>query len=163
MNKKFGLLFILSLIILFFINTVVYSSELPEKWQNCGTDMACAKKISGFEFPLNIKKYKIKAADNFVEILMPFDKFRTVELRKTQGSPFADISSCKKDFFVKDEINLSNDEVLFTQGEGKKIYTVNFWYDGYDYSVYCKKGLTKNEVIKIYEIIKSSVNKTGKK
>lgn len=158
MNRKTAAFLISAGLMLFFGNKSVFASELPDKWTDCGTDMSCAKKIAGFDFPLNIKKHKIKATDNFIEILMPLNKLRTAELRKTKGTPFADISSCDKDYYLKSELELTKDEVLFTQGNDKRIYVVNFWLNGYDYSIYCKRGMTSADVISVYELIKNSAD-----
>ena len=74
MKKLFYAAFIFTGL-LFAIQTV---SALPNPWVECKDNIYCGAKKAGFNFPVNVKKYNVRAMKGMMEISFPLSIRRNV-------------------------------------------------------------------------------------
>lgn len=152
--NKIKNIFIILTIVLFTAacNDETVLKDMTDTWQNCNSDMAKAARIAGFELPLDVQNYKVRASKNFLEVKFNYEG-KDITVRKTENTDFADISGDYSDYPVKGEIVINKDVTIWTLGDGEKIYTANFSDFDYDYSINDKKGMSEKEVKAIYQLI----------
>ena len=85
-------LFISTLLILFVSSTVfaeAFNTKqeeilwIPNPWVECNDNFSCGIKTAGFNFPLSLSNYTIRATKGIFEISYPLDDSRTVTVRKS--------------------------------------------------------------------------------
>lgn len=157
--KKFIFLF-LGLNLLFVTGCTQETANvvgLPNPWTDCSTDLSCAAKIAGFSFPLDLKDVKVQASKNMIDVRYPLDKSREVIVRKTtEEFNNGDISGDYNVYPIKDTITLDNGVVFNVRRDEKLIYVAYFGAEAGYYSISCDKGMTKNDIQKIYDLIASA-------
>jgi len=165
--KKSVLFFIL---IIFSICCSVKSEAMVNPWTNCGDDIGLAHNIAGFNFPLRVKNYNVMAMKNMIEIRFPINKIfkKEVIVRKSStliGKPneygYGDISGVYDKFPVNKDIVAKNGVPYTIRADKRKIYVVNFAAESGYYSVYCKKGLNKGDLKRLYKIIEEAEAQRG--
>ena len=72
------------LIILFLLFGVHNVSAIPNPWVECGDDISCGASRAGFNFPLRVKNYSVRAMTDMMELTFPLDKKRQVTVRKSE-------------------------------------------------------------------------------
>ena len=152
--------------IILFICFIILSSKtnaIPNPWVDCKDDINCGAKISGFNFPIKVNDYNIRATKDIMEITFPIDKKRTVTARKSQTcgeksdfNDICDISGVYEIFPVDKDIKLRNRVKVNVRGEKHKFYVVNFVAETGYYSFYCKQGLTKNDIKYLYKLLEEA-------
>lgn len=100
-------------------------AQMPNPWQDCNDNLEQAAKIAGFNFPLVLSNFTVRAMKNMVEITYPLDEVRYVTVRKSQ-----------------EEIN-----------GGDKIYVMYFGAESGYFSARCEQGMSYKEVEGIYKVI----------
>ena len=151
MKKKFFYIFVAGT--LFFVtNLYNETNAVPNPWINCQYDISCAAKKAGFNFPLRVKDYSVRAMKDMIEITYPFDKKRTVTVRKTTAYG-GDTSGVYKNYPVNKTITLKDSIMFNVRGDKKKYYVVNFSAETGYYSIYCEKGLSIGDINSLYELI----------
>lgn len=131
---------------------------LANPWTDCLQDMNCAKKIAGFNFPLKLSNYTIRAMQDMIEITYPLDETRYVTIRKSQKySGNGDTSGDYNNYPVSKKIFI-NDVPFYIRGDNDidKIYVMNFSASKGYYSARCENGMTVDEIKGIYEIIRKA-------
>lgn len=135
-------------------------SAMPNPWINCNDDMSCASAKAGFNFPLRVKNYSVRAMEDMIEITFPLDKKRNVTVRKSQvyygntdENGIGDTSGVYINYPVNKTISLKNGVMFNVRGEKNTFYVANFAAENGYYSIYCKQGLNLNDINKLYEII----------
>ncbi len=139
-----------------------HSINTPNPWTNCNQDLSCAAKIAGFKFPIKITDIQISAMKGMIEINYPLDKSRTVTIRKTTEENYNkfDISGDYNNYPIRDSLKLDNGVELTVRRDNKLIYVAYLGAEAGFYSINCPKGLTKQEIQNIYDIIaKAESNK----
>ena len=129
---------------------------MANPWTDCGTNLNQAAEIAGFTFPLKLSNYNVRAMKGMIEINYPLDEFRTFCIRKTATDELSnngDISGVYNEYPVNKEITLQNSVPIKIRATEDKIYVMNMAASNGYYSVYCKEGMSLQEIEKIYSII----------
>ena len=82
--KKIFFVIILSIFAIFLVNFNQNLSAMQNPWIDCNDDISCAAAKAGFNFPLRVQNYTVRAMNDMIEITFPLDKKRTVTVRKSQ-------------------------------------------------------------------------------
>ena len=72
--KKTFFVTLLVISAIFSVNFNYKSFAIPNPWIDCGDDISCGAKKAGFNLPLNIKNYSVRAMKDVLEINFPLDK-----------------------------------------------------------------------------------------
>ena len=70
--------------IMLYLGQDVYA--MPNPWIDCNDDIYCASQKAGYNFPLRVQNYSVRAMKDMIEIIFPLDKKRTVTVRKSQAA-----------------------------------------------------------------------------
>lgn len=147
--------------IIFSIGSIcLTSSAMPNPWVNCGDDISCGAKKAGFNFPLRVQNYSVRAMDDMIEIKFPLDKKREVTVRKStsyQGNDenggIGDISGVYVDYPIMRTVTLNNGVIFNVRGDKKRYYVASFAAESGYYSLYCPKGFNQDDIEYLYAII----------
>lgn len=130
---------------------------MPNPWTECNTDFKCGTKNAGFNFPLSLSNYKIRAMKGMFEISYPLDEFRTVTVRKGFDESNNGDNSGDYNKYPDNKIyTLENGVDINIRGDKNKIYVMYFMAESGVYSAKCEQGMTKREVEGIYNVIKEA-------
>lgn len=135
--------------------------QIANPWVDCERDYNYAKQTAGFEFPLKLDNYKIRAMKDMIEVIYKIDNDRTVVIRKSTISNDGDISGVYNTYPINKETKLSNGVVFNTRGDENKIYVANMSASSGHYSIYCEKGLTLEELEKLYKVLAEAETEKG--
>ncbi len=135
-------------------------SAISNPWIDCQDDIYCAAEKAGFNFPLRIKNYSVRAMKDMIEITYPFDKKRTVTIRKSQlfegkadENGIKDISGDYNNYPVNKTIWINNAVPFKVRGDKNKFYVANFAADSGYYSFMCERGLKIKHIKSLYELL----------
>ena len=149
------------LVILFAASLKVFA--MPNPWIECGDDISCGAKQAGFNFPLRIENYSVRAMNGMMEISFPLDKKRMVIARKAQvfdgpvlPNGIVDISGDYNKYKINKTTYLKNGIAFWTRGEKRKFYVAAFAAESAYYSFYCKKGLKKKDLEYFYKLLEEA-------
>lgn len=158
-TKSKTLFFILSLLVFSFYKT----SALPNPWIECGDDISCGADKAGFNFPLNVKNYSVRAMKDMLEITFPYNKWRMTTIRKSElyegkadENGIKDISGDYNNYPVNKSIRLKNGVIFNVRGQKNKFYVANFAAETGYYSITCKKGLKNKDINHFYNLLKEA-------
>ena len=136
---------------------------MPTRWVDCGDDISCGAKQAGFNFPLRIDNYSVRAMKGMIEISFPLNKKQTVIARKAQtfdgpilDNGIIDISGDYNKYNVNKTTYLKNGISFWTRGEKRKFYVAAFAAESGFYSFYCKKGLTIKDLERFYKMLEEA-------
>lgn len=159
-------LFISTLLILFVSSTVfaeTFNTKqeeilwIPNPWVECNDNFSCGIKTAGFNFPLSLSNYTIRATKGIFEISYPLDDSRTVTVRKSFDEANNGDNSGDYTKYSKNKVlSLKNGVKINTRGNWHKIYIMYFMAESGVYSARCEKGMTKKEVEGIYNVIREA-------
>lgn len=130
---------------------------MPNPWTECNTDFKCGTKNAGFNFPLSLSNYKIRAMKGMFEISYPLDEFRTVTVRKGFDESNNGDNSGDYNKYPDNKIyTLENGVDINIRSDKNKIYVMYFMAESGVYSARCEQGMTKREVEGIYNVIREA-------
>lgn len=130
---------------------------MQNPWTECNTDFKCGTKNAGFNFPLSLSNYKIRAMKGMFEISYPLDEFRTVTVRKGFDESNNGDNSGDYNKYPDNKIyTLENGVDINIRGDKNKIYVMYFMAESGVYSARCEQGMTKREVEGIYNVIREA-------
>ena len=154
MKKNFFVI-ILGILLIFIINFNHRLSAMPNPWINCDDDISCGAKKAGFNLPLNVKNYSVRAMNGLLEINFPIDKKREVCLRKSQTYD-GDLSGVYENYPINKTITIKNNIPFNIRGDKKKIYVANFAAETGYYSFYSKQGMTIKDINYFYNLLEEA-------
>jgi len=138
-------------------------SALPNPWIECGDDISCASDKAGFNFPLRVEKYSVRAMEDMIEITFPLDKKRMVTIRKSQHyngqadeNGIKDISGDYNNYPINKTIKINNGILFNVRGKKDKLYVVSFAAETGYYNISCNKGLTIKDIKYLYELLEEA-------
>ncbi len=130
---------------------------MPNPWTECNTDFKCGREVAGFNFPLSLSNYTIRAMKGIFEISYPLDEHRTVTVRKGfDESNNGDNSGDYNKYINNKTYTLKNSVNIHIRGEQNKIYVMYFMAESGVYSARCEQGMTEKEIEGIYNIIREA-------
>lgn len=151
------LLFLIGILIFaLFLCTTENLYAIPNPWIDCGDDISCGAKKAGFNFPLRVENYSVRAMKNMIEITFPLDKKRTVTARKSQQyDGFAGGSNISGDYNtypVNKSIKLKNGVMFNVRGKKNKFYVATFAAESGYYSFSSAEGMKIKDLEHLYKI-----------
>lgn len=136
---------------------------MPNPWVDCGENMSCGVQKAGFEFPLQVKNYTVRAMEDMMEIRFPLDEKRNVIVRKStipDGEPdengIIDISGDYNRYPVNKTITMENGVKFSVRGEEEIYKVVNFAAETGYYSIVCDKGLNLADIEHFYKLLEEA-------
>ena len=142
----------ITLAILLFGYTIQQTSAIPNPWIDCDDDISCGAKKAGFNLPVMVKNYSVRAMEGLLEINFPIDKKREVCLRKSQLYD-GDLSGVYENYPVNKTITLKNGVTFNVRGNKKKFFVANFAAESGYYSLYSKQGMKLKDINYFYDLI----------
>ena len=150
--KKTFFVTLLVISAIFLANFNHKSTAIPNPWIDCGDDISCGAEKAGFNLPLNVKNYSVRAMKDVLEIDFPLDKKRSVSLRKSQTYD-GNLSGVYENYPINKTINIKNNIPFNIRGDKKKIYVANFAAETGYYSFYSKQGMTMKDINYFYDLL----------
>ena len=144
----FYLLIILAFIYLIFSSKIDFK-ELTTHWVNCNTDFKCASEVAGFNFPLNLSNYSIRASKNAIEITYPLDEYRDVIIRKS-------LKNYHNNYGINKLMILNESVLVAVAIKNDKIYAALLGAESGYFTIRCKNGMNNEELEGVYKIIAES-------
>ena len=142
-----------------FLSTISAQSMI-NPWVDCGSDMSCGAQKAGFNFPLNVENYTVRAMEGMLELRFPLNDGRKVIIRKAQTfdgkadeNGIIDISGDYNQYPVNKTVTLDNGVKFSVRGEEDKYKVVNFAAETGYYSIICNEGLKKADIEYFYELL----------
>lgn len=138
-----------------------YSAQsMINPWVDCGSDMSCGAQKAGFNFPLNVENYTVRAMEGMLELRFPLNDGRKVIIRKAQTfdgkadeNGIIDISGDYNQYPVNKTVTLDNGVKFSVRGEEDKYKVVNFAAETGYYSIICNEGLNSADIEYFYELL----------
>lgn len=135
---------------------------MPNPWTDCGDDFKCGKNVSGFDFPLSLSNYSIRAMKGMFEITYPLDETRNVRVRKSfDESNNGDNSGDYNKYSNNGIYTLKNGVDINIRGDKDKIYVMYFIAESGVYSARCEQGMSKTEVEGVFDVIREAEEPRG--
>lgn len=127
---------------------------MQNPWTDCNDNYACAEKITGFNMPLNLSNYTVRAMKGMIEVTYPLDEIRNVTVRKTlEEVNNGDISGDYNKYPRNEVLTLKNGVQINVRRDNNTIYVMYFAAESGYYSARCEKGMSEKEVEGIYNVI----------
>ena len=138
-----------------------YSAQsMINPWIDCGNDISCGAEKAGFDFPLKVENYIVRATDGMLELRFPLNDGRNVVLRKSvkamgpeDENGIVDISGDYNHYPLNETLTLENGVKFAVRGEDNNYKVVNFAAETGYYSIICDKGLNKADIEYFYELL----------
>lgn len=150
--KKTFFVTLLAISAIFSVNFNHKSFAIPNPWIDCSDDISCGARKAGFNLPLNVKNYSVRAMKDVLEIDFPLDKKRNVSLRKSQTYD-GNLSGVYENYPINKTITIKNNVPFNIRGDKKKIYVANFAAETGYYSFYSKQGMTIKDINYFYDLL----------
>lgn len=135
-------------------------TAMPNPWIDCGNDISCGAAKAGFNFPLQVENYTVRAMNDMMEITFPLSGGRKVTVRKSQLSDAPDDENGIKDisgdynvYPVNRTITLENGVKFSVRGNENDYKVVNFAAESGYYSFMCEKGLHLADIEYLYNLL----------
>ena len=139
------------------------SMALPNPWIECGEDIGCGAAKAGFNFPLRVADYRVRAMQDMLEIRFPLNDKRNIIIRKSvmpQGEADAngiiDISGDYNKYPVNQTVTIENGVKFSARGEKNKYKVVNFAAETGYYSIMCTEGLNIQDIEYLYKLLEDA-------
>ena len=143
--------------------STISAQTMPNPWIECGNDISCGAAKAGFNFPLRVENYTVRAMEGMLELRFPLDEKRNVIVRKSvtpEGTPdengIIDISGDHNQYPVNKTITLENGVKFSVKGEEKNYKVVNFAAESGQYSIMCDKGLNLADIEHFYKLLEEA-------
>ena len=140
--------------------SAVSVKAMPNPWIECGEDIQCGAKRAGFDFPLQVQHYAVRAMEGMFEFRFFIDEKRKVIVRKAVSfggeadeNGIVDISGDYNEYPVHTTITLANGVKFSVRGEEDSYKVVNFAAESGYYSIVCDKGLKLKDIEYFYELL----------
>jgi len=136
---------------------------MPNPWIECGNDISCGAAKAGFNFPLRVENYTVRAMDDMMEFRFPLDEKRNVIVRKSaipegeaDENGIIDISGDYNRYPVNKTVTLKNSVKFNVRGEEDNYKVVNFAAESGYYSIMCDKGLNLADIEHFYKLLEEA-------
>ena len=147
-----------------------YSAQgMINPWVDCEDDIRCGEQKAGFDFPIRVKNYTVRAMKGMIEVHFSMGDGRKVVARKAlyfdadaNEDGIIDISGDYNHYPIDKTIILSNGSKFSVRGEDNNYKVVNFTSVGGHYSIVCNEGLSLSDVVYLYNFIAEEENLKNK-
>lgn len=139
----------------------VHSAQsMINPWTECGDDISCGAQKAGFDFPLQVENYTVRAMEGMFEFRFPLNDGRKVIVRKAQNfdgmadeNGIIDISGDYNQYPVNKTVTLDNGVKFSVRGKENSYNVVNFGAETGYYSIMCDEGLNKADIEYFYKLL----------
>lgn len=146
------------------MNAVAWgAAAMPNPWTDCGDDIGCGAQKAGFNFPLPVENYTVRAMKDMLEIRFPLDQNRNVIARKSEmpegeadENGIIDISGDYNQYPVNKTVTLANGVKFSVRGDENNYKVVNFAAETGYYSFMCDQGLQLKDIEHIYKLLEEA-------
>ena len=152
-----------TLICLISFSAGLNAQSIPNPWIDCKDDIYCGAQKAGFNFPLRVQNYNVRAMKDMIEITFPLDNKRTVTVRKSEifegladENGIKDISGVYNDYPINKNVKLKNGVIFSVRGDKKKFYVVSFGAETGYYSFYSPNGMKMKDINKFYNLLEEA-------
>ena len=121
-------------------------------WSECGSSFLCLADNAGFNFNLDLTNFDARATKGLAEVTFPFINDNQVTVRKSLKMSDEDISGITTKYLIEKDVSVSDKQVQ-VKGNGSLFYVANFNSDKAHYSIYCKTGMTTNDLQRVVNLI----------
>ncbi len=143
--------------------SAISAQSMINPWIDCGSDITCGAEKAGFDFPLKVENYTVRAMNGMLELRFPVSGNRNVILRKSvtaQGEAdengIIDISGDYNQYPVNKTITLDNGVKFAVRGEENNYKVVNFAAETGYYSIICDEGLNLQDIEYFYKLLEEA-------
>lgn len=126
---------------------------MPNPWSECLDSYSCAEKIAGFNMPLKLSNYSVRAMKGMVEVTYPLDEVRNVVVRKSIDESNGIDNSGNYNKYDESILTLPNGVEINVRKKDGKIIVMYFAAESGCYSARCEEGMSEKEVEGIYNVI----------
>lgn len=147
------------------INMIIECNTMamPNPWIECENDISCGAKKAGFNFPLMVENYTVRAMKGMLELRFPLNDGRMVVIRKalinegkTDKIGITDISGDYNQYKVNKTVTLDNGVKFSVRGDDNNYKVVNFAAETGYYSIMCAEGLTLQDIEYFYKLLEEA-------
>ncbi len=143
--------------------SAISAQTMINPWIECGDDISCGVAKAGFNFPLKVKNYTVRAMDDMMEFRFPLDEKRHVIVRKSvtpEGEPdengIIDISGDYNRYPANKTVTLENGVKFSVRGKEDNYKVVNFAAESGYYSIMCNEGLDLQDIEYFYKLLEEA-------
>ena len=143
--------------------SAIPAQTMSNPWIECGKDISCGEAKAGFDFPLQVENYTVRAMDDMIELRFPLDEKRNVVMRKSVTSEgnsdengIIDISGDYNQYPVNKIVSLENGVKFSVRGEENNYKVVNFASESGHYSIMCNEGLSLQDIKYFYKLLEEA-------
>lgn len=126
---------------------------MPNPWSECSDSYSCAEKIAGFNMPLKLSNYSVRAMKGMVEVTYPLDEYRNVVVRKSVDESNGIDNSGDYNKYDDSILTLPNGVNINLRKKDGKIIVMYFAAESGCFSARCEEGMSEKEVENIYNVI----------
>ena len=142
---------------------VISAQSMINPWIDCGSDITCGAQKAGFDFPLKVENYTVRAMEGMLELRFPLDEKHNVIVRKSTTAEgeadengIIDISGDYNQYPVNKTITLENGVKFAVRGEENNYKIVNFAAETGYYSIICDEGLNLQDIEYFYKLLEEA-------
>ena len=139
------------------------AQSMPNPWIDCGDDISCGALKAGFNFPLNVENYTVRAMEGMFEFRFQISGGRNVIVRKSTTAEgeadengIIDISGDYNQYPVNKTIVLENGVKFAVRGEEDDYKVVNFAAESGYYGIVCREGLNLQDIEYFYKLLEEA-------
>ena len=143
--------------------SAISAQSMPNPWVECGNDISCGALKAGFNFPLNVENYTVRAMKGMLELRFPLDEKRNVIVRKSIAAEgeadengIIDISGDYNHYPVNKTVTLENGVKFAVRGDEDNYKVVNFAAESGYYSIMCGEGLNLQDIEHFYKLLEEA-------
>ena len=158
MQKKVFMLCFLSI-----LGSAISADAMINPWIECGDDVRCGALKAGFNFPLRVQNYTVRAMKGMFEFRFLLDERRRVIVRKAvtfagkaDENGIIDISGDYHQYPINKTIELENGVKFAVRGKEDNYKVVNFAAETGYYGISCDAGLNEADIAYFYELFKEA-------
>ncbi len=138
-----------------------YSAQsMINPWIDCENDINCGIKKAGFNLPLKVENYTVRAMEGMLELRFSLKDGRKVIVRKAQTydgnadeNGIIDISGDYNNYPINKTVTLNNGVKFSVRGDKDKYKVVNFAAETGYYAIMCDEGLDEEDIDYLYNIL----------
>lgn len=143
--------------------SAISAQTMPNPWIECGNDISCGALKAGFNFPLNVENYTVRAMEGMFEFRFPLDEKRYVIVRKSTTAEgeadengIIDISGDYNHYPVNKTITLENGVKFAVRGDEDNYKVANFAAESGYYSIICTEGMNLQDIEHFYKLLEEA-------
>ena len=143
--------------------SAISAHSMINPWIDCEDDISCGAAKAGFNFPLKVENYTVRAMKGMLELRFTLDDGRKVIVRKAETfdgeadeNGIIDISGDYNHYPVNKTITLENGVKFAVRGDEDNYKVVNFAAESGYYSIMCGEGMNLQDIEHFYKLLEEA-------